>query len=264
MIKAFCILFFCSGLAAAPSFGILEEVDAQSLLKKSGELREIRAQQTRIRAEFDREKAELVAAIEANKAVGVALSREIKEQKESIDLLKTSYEASKKRLEDHRQSSAVLAPILSSCAGSFLRLLREDSLPAGQDRLQRMEELALLESSSINSEEDAVLRLWDILRAELAMAESTPVYRGVIPSEGGGEIPVEFLRVGEIALYARRVRQDLNPGQDVYLYKKSNSEYEQLHGAEADAVRDAFDIALRKATPKIVRLPLSIQEESRR
>jgi hypothetical protein len=98
-------------------------------------------------------------------------------------------------------------------------------------------------------------QIMEAYQIENEYGRTIEAYRGVLP-RGDGEVTVDFLRVGRVAL----VYQTLDESE-AGVWRQDARDWELLDSSHRTAIREGLRIARKQIPPDLIRLPVATPEE---
>lgn len=238
---------------AVPAEGPLPR-EGEGLESALRELREARQERYRLEADWEKEKAELEQSSLSLDAEKELLHLRLKGEMEKKARLAGELEQRRLSLDEKRRPQGLLEPVIFAAAGRLKDAI-EKSLRPPSEKKQALEEL----QSMLQEEAGPARRfqrLWDLYRAEIVQAGTITVAEGAVTGPDGVEMPVEFLRAGNLSLIYRGLDRKGDVSMAVWDDGKSCWTKVVDPGGRRE-IDKAFRIAQKKTRPEAVVLPLS-------
>ena len=124
-----------------------------------------------------------------------------------------------------------------------------------EERRKRVEDLRRMMPRSDVTNSEKFRQIMEAYLIENEYGRTIEAYRGALP-RGDGEITVDFLRFGRIAL----VYQTLDESE-AGVWRRDTGDWEPLDASHRGAIREGLRIARKQIPPDLMRLPIATPEE---
>ncbi len=180
--------------------------------------------------------------IESLRIFNRQLSAVIASQEEELDSLQA-------QIDDVEEIGRAVTPLMLKMIDSLDKFVALDIPFLAEERKARVDQLRVLMRRSDVADAERYRRILEAYQVENDYGRTIESYPGTI-DQGGVEVPVDFLRVGRIALmYQTR------DGTEIGAWNNEGRVFEPIEGYE-NWMSEGLRVAKKQAAPQLIRVPL--------
>jgi hypothetical protein len=167
-----------------------------------------------------------------------------------IDSQNEEIESLQRQIDDVEEIGRAVTPLMLKMIDSLDKFVALDVPFLAEERKTRVDGLRVLMRRSDVADAERYRRILEAYQVENDYGRTIEAYPGTIPREGA-EIPVDFLRVGRIALmYLTR------DGEEVGTWNHDTKSWEGLDSSYMGSIREGLRVAKKQSAPQLIRVPL--------
>ncbi|MCI0732436.1 MAG: DUF3450 domain-containing protein [Methylococcaceae bacterium] len=178
----------------------------------------------------------------------------LKKYNDHLDLLLVSQEKEKQSLEHQLKEIDVtqreIVPLMLRMLDSLEAFVSIDLPFLPEERRRRIEYLKTMMVSADATNAEKFRRILEAYQVEADYGRTIEAYRASL-TIGAGDRPVDFLRLGRVALYYQTL-----DGSETGTWNQESKRWVKLPGEYKRAIRDGLRVARKEAAPDLLTLPI--------
>lgn len=182
----------------------------------------------------------------------------LKEYNDHLAQLLESQETEKKSLENQLKEIEItqreIVPLMLNMLATLEAFVGFDLPFLPEERSQRLSQLKETVGRADVSNAEKFRRVLEAYQVEGDYGRTIEAYRANLKL-GDGERPVDFLRLGRVALYYQTL-----DGSETGIWNQQSKQWDELPGEYSRPVRDGLRIARKEAAPDLLALPIPAPE----
>lgn len=185
----------------------------------------------------------------------------LKQYNDHLDLLLQSQEQEKQSLENQLKEIDVtqreIVPLMLRMLDNLEAFVRIDLPFLPEERRRRIGQLKEMMVNPGATNAEKFRRILEAYQVEAEYGRTIEAYRATLTLKGGDR-PVDFLRLGRVALYYQTL-----DGSETGTWNQESKQWVQLPDEYKRSVRDGLRVARKEAAPDLLTLPIPAPEAVR-
>jgi len=161
-----------------------------------------------------------------------------------------------RQIDEVEEVSRSVTPLMLKMVDSLDKFIALDVPFLPDERKTRVDGLRVLMRRADVADAERYRRILEAYQVENDYGRTIESYAGTVP-RGSEEVPVDFLRVGRLALlYMTR------DGVEVGAWDPVNKQWIQLDSSYKNSISEGLRVAKKQAAPQLIRVPLPRPEQA--
>jgi hypothetical protein len=155
-----------------------------------------------------------------------------------------------RQIDDVEEVGRAVTPLMLKMIDALDKFVAIDIPFLADQRKTRVDGLRVLMRRSDVADAERYRRILEAYQVENDYGRTIEAYAGTVPRDGE-EVPVDFLRVGRLALlYQTR------DGVEVGAWDHANKQWIELDSSYKNAISEGLRVAKKQSAPQLIRVPL--------